>query len=107
VTELAEGSAPSNPGLNLVIKLGSPDSALKNPPELMNQGSADIYKNYPVFPAGSVEINNLRYWKTPNNGKCSPAEFCGAYYNEKQMPINTLLAPNPEWGKERVNYYMS
>lgn len=83
------------------------DYPLKNPPVLLNQGSSDIYKNYPVFPAGSTEINNIRYWKTPNNGKCSPAEFCGAYYEDKQIPINSLLAPNPEWGQGRVNYYIS
>lgn len=80
---------------------------LKNPPELVMQSSSDIYKQYPAYSAGSTEINNVKFWKTPNNGKCSPAEFCGAYYKEKQIPINSLLAPNPEWAAGRVNYYVS
>jgi len=84
------------------------DYPLKKPKmELSNLGSEQLYKFYPVFPANSTQINNIRYWKTPNNGKCSPAEFCDAYYGEKNIPINVINPPVPEWGPQRVNYYES
>jgi len=84
------------------------DYPLKEPKmELSKLGSEQLYKFYPVFPANSTKINNIRYWKTPNNGKCSPAEFCDAYYGPKSTPINVVNPPVPEWGPDRVNYYES
>ena len=82
------------------------DYPLKKPKmELSTLGSEQLYKYYPVFSADSTKINNIRYWKTPNNGKCSPAEFCDAYYGEKSIPIDVVNPPVPEWGTQRVNYY--
>ena len=79
---------------------------LKKPKmELSTLGSEQLYKYYPVFSADSTKINNIRYWKTPNNGKCSPAEFCDAYYGAKSIPTDVINPPVPEWGPQRVNYY--
>jgi hypothetical protein len=66
---------------------------------------SDNYESYPVFSSDSLKINNVRYWKTPDNGKCSRAEFCDVLYDEKMIPDNKLNDPQPEWGQERVNYY--
>jgi hypothetical protein len=82
------------------------DYPLKKPKmELSTLGSEQLYKYYPVFSADSTKINNIRYWKTPNNGKCSPAEFCDAYYGAKSIPTDVINPPVPEWGPQRVNYY--
>ena len=82
------------------------DYPLKKPKmELSTLGSEQLYKYYPVFSADSTKINNIRYWKTPNNGKCSPAEFCDAYYGEKSILTDGINPPVPEWGPQRVNYY--
>ena len=83
------------------------DYPLKKPKmELSTLGREQLYKYYPVFPADSTKTNNIRYWTTPNNGKCSPAEFCDAYYGEKKIPTDVINHPPvPEWGPQRVNYY--
>jgi len=82
------------------------DYPLKKPKMgLTNLKSEKLYKYYPVFSAESSNNNNIRYWKTPNNGKCSPAEFCDAYYGAKSIPTDVINPPVPEWGPQRVNYY--
>lgn len=50
--------------------------------------------------------NNVKYWKTPNNGSCSPAEFCNALYDTKFMNLQKIAPPNDESGV-RVNYYIN
>jgi hypothetical protein len=68
---------------------------------------SDNYEYYPIYSADSLKINNLRYWKTPDNGKCSTAEFCNVLYDEKPMQDVKVFPPQPEWGRARVNYYGS
>lgn len=107
-TKVFEGLSPGEYPRDQTFPLLYEDYPLKQPKmELSKLGSEQLYKFYPVFPANSTKINNIRYWKTPNNGKCSPAEFCGAYYGEKSIPINVVNPPVPEWGPDRVNYYES
>lgn len=65
------------------------------------------YPLYPTFSADSVENNNIRYWKTPDNGLCSTAEFCDVLYDNRPLPDSKLYTPQPEWGQQRVNYYVS
>jgi hypothetical protein len=69
----------------------------------------DNYGYYPVFGSSYGQYtNNVRYWSTPNNGQCSPAEFCGGLYDNKKIEV-------PQQPKEipfsspviRVNYYGS
>ena len=64
-------------------------------------------KNYPVFPARSCGTNNLRYWRRPGNGTCTPSEFCGSLYEATEQPIPPK-AEAPLWDDGiRVNYYES
>lgn len=65
------------------------------------------YPLYPTFSSDSIENNNIRYWKTPDNGLCSTAEFCDVLYDNKILPDLKLYTPQPEWGQQRVNYYVS
>jgi len=67
--------------------------------------------HYPVFSLGSyVQItNNLRYYKSPDNGLCSPAEFCGDFYQDNTIyPKSNIIMPlQPVVNNNgiRVNYY--
>ena len=80
------------------------DYNLKTPPYLSALNASDIYKEYPVFPAHSTEINNIRYWTKPENGTCSRAEVCGYLYEDyADQHIPPPLA-QPGWNK-RVNFY--
>ena len=83
------------------------DYPLKKTPGLSTTNSEIASKEYPIFSASSFENNNVRYWKTPDNGKCSPATFCNSLYDIKQPPQLGLVKPEPEWGNNRVNYYLS
>lgn len=49
------------------------------------------------------ETNNIRNWKTPNNGTCPFTELCGGIYNSKNFIKDTLTQPNEM--SVRVNYY--
>lgn len=77
----------------------------KNYKQVSANNYSDNYEYYPIYPADSLKINNVRYWKAPDNGLCSTAEFCDVLYDEKQMPEHNLYPPEPEWGPSRVNYY--
>ena len=47
---------------------------------------AENSKQYPIFGFSYGQYtNNVRYWATPDNGECSPAEFCGGLYDNKKM----------------------
>ena len=88
------------------------DYPLKSPDGLSNLSSDDLWSYYPVFDNGYAQYtNNVRYWATPNNGKCSPPEFCGTLYDDK--PVKALgIAPVPKpislkSDVRRVNFYGS
>jgi hypothetical protein len=55
--------------------------------------------------------NNVRYWETPNNGKCTPPEFCGTLYNNKPIKaMHIVPVPKPislNSDVRRVNFYGS
>lgn len=90
--------------------LGRPllyDYKEKTIPRLSSNESQDIYTNYPVFPADSCKNNNIRYWKRPTNGKCSPAEFCESLYDTTLQNISPPIQSQPWTGVTRVNYYAS
>ena len=90
--------------------LGKPilhDYKERKSPQLTNNGSQQIYTDYPVFPAHSYINNNIRYWQRPTNGKCSPAEFCGSLYDSTHQTIPGPLQAQPWSGVTRVNYYGS
>ena len=60
--------------------------------------------SYTEMSSYAQETNNVKNWTTPDNGNCSPAEFCGALYNKKIFNLVTSSAPNDAAGV-RVNYY--
>ena len=73
----------------------------------------NLWKYYPIYEVGSYEqkTNNVRYAKNPDDGKCSPAEFCGAFYKDATLlPPNQDIPLEPTPSREgnadaRVNYY--
>lgn len=78
----------------------------KDNPGLSGYSSYDIISDYPMFPAGSCLNNNVRYWRRPNNGTCSPADFCDGIYETTEPNIPSALEPPKDTGV-RVNYYDS
>ena len=57
---------------------------MKEKPGVSSLNSEQLYHYYPVFPSKSISNNNIRYWGSPNNGKCSPGALCGGLYKEKK-----------------------
>jgi hypothetical protein len=85
------------------------DYPLKKGKNLSNNTAEDNSGYYPIFGSSLGQYtNNIRYWSTPNNGKCSPPDFCGALYNNKHTEIEKTPNSIPFSSKEiRVNYYGS
>jgi len=74
-------------------------------PGISNLSASQIYKNYPVFPSNSLQNNNIRYWRRPTNGKCTPPEMCGNLYVDTKQNIPNELKPL-KWNEvPRINYY--
>lgn len=82
---------------------------LKNENKLSNNTAEDNSGYYPIFGSSLGQYtNNVRYWATPNNGKCTPPSFCGALYKNKHIEIEKTPNAIPFSSKEiRVNYYGS
>ena len=75
-------------------------------PGVSDLGTEQMWPDYPVFPASSTINNNIRYWRSPDNGKCSPADMCGGLYNLKKGVTIPPAPQPPQWGVgTRVNYY--
>lgn len=100
---------------NLGVFPKSVDDLILNPwypkhkpePELSFEPQWKQYKNYPVFPARSNQTNNIKYWRQPNNGQCSPNNFCGKYYDDWKVEL-PCPPQCPGFDKDvRVNYYNS
>lgn len=80
---------------------------LDNPVGYSNLSYSDLWRYYPSFNNSYDQVtNNVRYWATPNNGKCVRAEICGGLYDNKNIeippppPIIPFSSPD-----KRVNYY--
>ena len=82
---------------------------LKNTNMLSNNTAEDNSAYYPVFDSSYKQItNNVKYWASPNNGKCSPPDFCGALYKNKELTTYTSPAPISFSSPDiRVNFYDS
>jgi len=69
----------------------------------------DIWWHYPIFEVGSYKqiTNNLKYPNNPDDGRCMPAEFCGALYKNHQdhSNVSTVLPPVDMNSGLRINYY--
>jgi hypothetical protein len=88
------------------------DYPLKTPGAVSNMSSSDLWSYYPVFDNGYEQYtNNVRYWATPNNGKCTPPNFCGTLYNDKPIKnMHIARVPKPislNANARRVNFYAS
>jgi len=68
-------------------------------------GVEDIYMNYPTFPINSCANNNVRYWRKPTNGLCSPPELCGGLYDDTEQEIPLPPTPPKCDSRTRVNFY--
>lgn len=77
----------------------------KNPSYDSTSTSYDIYKNYPSFPSKHCGTNNIRYWRRPTNGRCTPAGMCMGLYDATEQ--NIPAPPIPPKGTKRVNYFIS
>ena len=81
---------------------------VKKPPQLSPLGYDSIWTDYPLLPSSYNQItNNKEYWSIPENGECSPAEFCHSIYDSIQ-PVKKQIPPILNWNETpRVNYYLS
>jgi hypothetical protein len=72
-------------------------------------GSANLWKYKPVFEVGSFEqiTNNEKNIKNPDDGSCTPGNFCGALYKDRKEPSNVInpLPPVAFGQGARVGYY--
>ena len=86
------------------------DFPLTKKQNITSNGASDVWEDYPVFklPSFNQITNNLKYFRNPDIGTCSPEEFCGSLYKDKPHPDNTAqwLTPVSTSSSEiRVNYY--
>ena len=74
---------------------------------LQKNNDYNIWKEYPVYPNSyKQETNNKRYWTTPDNGTCSPAEFCGTPYEKTEQKKDVITKPIPiEANVTRINWW--
>jgi hypothetical protein len=74
---------------------------------LSELNSKSLSAFYPVFPSSYLQrTNNVRYWATPNDGTCSPANMCGMLYDNKTLNIPKFPRMVPFSSKDtRVNMY--
>jgi len=73
--------------------------------EISDETMQTQYVNYPIFPAHSMNINNLKQWRKPNNGQCSPPDLCGNVYDDRKVEL-PKQPPIPGFDNGvRVNYY--
>ena len=82
------------------------DYPVKKPVQLSkNSYKANSHMDsYTEMSSYDQETNNIKNWGTPDNGTCTPAEFCGFLYNQKMFDEVHSMAPNDNAGV-RVNYY--
>ena len=72
-------------------------------PGISTFNSRNSHETYPVFSASSPQINNIRDWSNPDNGKCSPLDVCKGIYKDTVQKIKPPLVV-PGWNS-RVNFY--
>ena len=86
------------------------DYPLTKKQNITTNSASDVWKDYPVFSLGSFEqiTNNLKHYKNPDDGTCSPEEFCGSLYKDKPHKPNIAKWLKPVFTSPcsiRVNYY--
>ena len=83
------------------------DYKVKQNTNVTKNNDYNIWKEYPVYPSSyKQETNNKRYWNTPDNGTCSPAEFCGTPYEKTEQKKDVITKPIPiEANVTRINWW--
>jgi hypothetical protein len=83
------------------------DYKVKQNTNVTKNNNYNIWKSYPVFPSSyKQQTNNIRYWDTPDNGLCSPAEFCGTPYEKTKIKKSAVSKAIPiESNVTRVNWW--
>ena len=85
------------------------DYKVKKNTNVTKNNNYNIWKQYPVYPSSyKQQTNNVRYRATPDNGLCSPAEFCGTPYEKTKIKRDIPTKAIP-MGAEviRVNWWAS
>ena len=103
--QLAPGSYP----LSATEPILYGDYNVKKDTNVTKNNNYNIWKQLPVYPSSyKQQTNNVRYWNTPDNGLCSPAEFCGTPYENTKIKKSVPSKPIPI-GTEviRVNWWAS
>jgi hypothetical protein len=80
---------------------------LKSNTNVTKHNNSNIWKEYPVYRSSyEQKTNNSRYWKTPDNGLCSPAEFCGTPYIDTEQKEEIVSKAIPlDSNVTRVNWW--
>jgi hypothetical protein len=75
-------------------------------PSISTHMSADLSAIQPRTAMSSYEqvTNNKKYWNTPDNGSCTPTDFCGVLYGSRTWAPSTFVAPVDTAGR-RVNMF--
>ena len=77
--------------------------------EITDNGSNQIWKDYPIVEVGSYEqiTNNMKYQQNPDNGTCMPASMCNDLYKNKDVPSNIIkpMEPVNDSSGTRVGYF--
>jgi len=99
---LVMGDYPHVVDSNL-LECSYPSSGLT---QLSSKTSADMSVQQSRTSMSSFEqvTNNKKFWSTPDNGTCSPAEFCGVLYGARSWIPKQLVTPNDNAGR-RVNMF--
>jgi heme/copper-type cytochrome/quinol oxidase subunit 2 len=82
----------------------------------LNENTTNVWKSYPIYtlPTTSQTTNNIEYPTNPDDGTCSPLEFCNAFYGNKTHTENDPPSVMDVTGKYignrnsiRVGYFLS
>ena len=74
-----------------------------------NKSENQIWQHYPIFKVGSYlqVTNNFKYQRNPDIANCTPDEFCGTLYKNKQLASNIIkqLPPVNDNTGRRINFF--
>lgn len=72
---------------------------------------SSVWWKYPIFKVGSYAqiTNNLRYFRNPDIGSCTPSEFCDSMYDDIKNKSNYIspLPPVDDSAGTRVGYFVA
>lgn len=78
-------------------------------PGYTDESYSTEWEGYPIHAANSIETTNYRYWSTPENGTCVPADMCYGLYGTlpPREPPAPLVAPEINDERRRVGFYQT